>query len=69
MVTHYKCPHCQGNLHPLRLPTFKGGGRTYRGWSGIWYCMKGCHALVLVADERQSAAPIYVYGSTDWFDK
>lgn len=67
MVKLYKCPHCKANLHPLRLPKFEGGGRTYRAWSGIWYC-RACHALVLVAGEMH-AAPIFFYGSTDWMEK
>ena len=58
-VELYKCPHCKSNLRPLRLPKS-------RGWSGVWH-RGSCHALVLVADERH-AAPIYVYGSTDWFE-
>ena len=67
MVKLYKCPHCKANLHPLRLPKFEGGGRTYREWSGIWCCLK-CEALVLVAGKLR-AAPIFVYSSTDQLEK
>jgi len=60
----YKCPNCKEPLHPLRLPRFQGGGRTYEEWSGIWYCMD-CHAKVIVAKELHDA-PILVYRGTDW---